>query len=912
MNRNKFHPTSFSQDEYLALYEELYLDFEDAEKNLVRCLAEHKKQEREKLASTNPEAADEEVDEDDDDDGDEDIRIIVDDFDSSGDDSSEDDRRQETIVQDSLSPPEAAAMVITAHSELLQLVQFAKDHKTNSARTSSCDLTELMNQMHVEMDHRSSDLLDAFQSEQTGAPQNAPSHSNDSASPDQNHGDDTENEYFVDVDDFFAEYPEFVRSRSDQSSSSSSSESSTTTSSSSSLPSRDNTRAQEHFSRKKHHRRRSTKKKKKRKTKTSHKRPDGTQQDNHPTITQPEKRDSESNRNKSQHNPGAARGTRLDVPDTSMEVHKTNLTTAVPPDLVFVPTTPESTATGSITMSVVGHNGSNDPHAVAHAVAPFVSSSNHHHAPPRKTIPQSQPPPPLQRSFSNPQHAQAPPPPPPAPPVRNPYAAAKRYPPPTAPGPAVTQSNPPGPSAWDDLHNSLNPFQTAFEVDAAAHGSKNKKTEHANPYQRYPQHQQHQIQQYPTPPAFHHHNNAQRVMVPPQQPPPHDEASAAPENFVIRDSLKRKFQPPKRVQPCAEVTNSNPPAGNKQGGKKPSAVVNKATSQQKQKQSDENNDEDDDLPEELKRFGKDLVEKIESEIMYGGDPTTFEDIAGLDDAKQTIQEVICWPMKRPDLFTGLRRGPNALLLYGPPGTGKTLIGKAIAHESGATFFSISSSSLTSKWIGEGEKLVRTMFAVAAYREPAVVFIDEIDSLLTQRKSDENEASRRIKTEFLVQMDGTGTSGQGRVLTIGCTNRPQELDEAARRRFVKRLYIPLPNQADRLRLLQVMLRKNTHSLTDQEMEKLAKKTERFSGADLKALCEDAAMGPLRSLPSDQNLENVNAQDLPAISFKDFRSSLRGMKPSVSPDDLVQYEEWDKVYGSKRADALDEEEDEDEDD
>lgn len=107
-----------------------------------------------------------------------------------------------------------------------------------------------------------------------------------------------------------------------------------------------------------------------------------------------------------------------------------------------------------------------------------------------------------------------------------------------------------------------------------------------------------------------------------------------------------------------------------------------------------------------------------------------------------------------------------LLLRTLQGTGKTLIGKAIAHESGACFFSISSSSLTSKWIGEGEKLVRTLFAVAAYREPAVVFIDEIDSLLTARKADENEASRRIKTEFLVQLDGTGTSGQGRLLCIG--------------------------------------------------------------------------------------------------------------------------------------------------
>jgi SpoVK/Ycf46/Vps4 family AAA+-type ATPase len=235
------------------------------------------------------------------------------------------------------------------------------------------------------------------------------------------------------------------------------------------------------------------------------------------------------------------------------------------------------------------------------------------------------------------------------------------------------------------------------------------------------------------------------------------------------------------------------------------------------------------------------------------------------------------------------------------GTGKTLIGKAIAHESGATFFSISSSSLTSKWIGEGEKLVRTLFAVAAYREPAVVFIDEIDSLLTQRKASENEASRRIKTEFLVQLDGTGTSGQGRVLVIGATNRPQELDEAARRRFTKRLYIPLPSESDRGILLHVMLNKNNHRLTDEDVAKLAKDTAGFSGADIKSLCTDAAMGPIRQL-GPRALE-VEVKDVPPISFKHFRRSLKGMKPSVAPSDLVQYEEWDQNYGSKRADEDD---------
>ena len=169
---------------------------------------------------------------------------------------------------------------------------------------------------------------------------------------------------------------------------------------------------------------------------------------------------------------------------------------------------------------------------------------------------------------------------------------------------------------------------------------------------------------------------------------------------------------------------------------------------------------------QLQKLDKKLVNKIMDEIVDNGESVTFDDIAGLDDAKQTIQELVIMPMQRPDLFTGLRRGPNGLLLFGPPGNGKTLIGKAIAHESGACFFSISSSTIMSKYVGEGEKLVDTLFKVAASRAPAVVFIDEVDSLLSARKDDEHEASRRIKTEFLVQLDGTGTSGQGRLLCIG--------------------------------------------------------------------------------------------------------------------------------------------------
>jgi len=194
-----------------------------------------------------------------------------------------------------------------------------------------------------------------------------------------------------------------------------------------------------------------------------------------------------------------------------------------------------------------------------------------------------------------------------------------------------------------------------------------------------------------------------------------------------------------------------------------------------------------------------------------------------------------------------------------------------------------------------------LFAVAHYREPAVVFIDEVDSLLTKRKSDENEASRRIKTEFLVQLDGTGTSGEGRVLVIGATNRPHELDEAARRRFVKRLYIPLPEKEDREILLRTLLIKNCNNISDKEFTNLSSDTNGFSGADLKALCTDAALGPIRQL--GVHALEVNAQDVPPISFRHFKHALKGMRPSVAQSDLDIYIEWNRTYGNKNVSTED---------
>lgn len=202
--------------------------------------------------------------------------------------------------------------------------------------------------------------------------------------------------------------------------------------------------------------------------------------------------------------------------------------------------------------------------------------------------------------------------------------------------------------------------------------------------------------------------------------------------------------------------------------------------------------------ERYKNLDPKMVEMIENEIMEKECKLTWDDIAGLEFAKKTINEIIIWPMLRPDIFKGIRAPPRGIMFFGPPGTGKTLLGKAIASQSKSTFMSISASTLTSKWVGEGEKMVRTMFAIAAIHQPSVVFIDEIDSLLSARSDADQESSRRIKTEFLVQLDGANTFGneEARILIIGATNRPNDLDEAVRRRLVKRLYIPLPNSAGR--------------------------------------------------------------------------------------------------------------------
>ena len=240
-----------------------------------------------------------------------------------------------------------------------------------------------------------------------------------------------------------------------------------------------------------------------------------------------------------------------------------------------------------------------------------------------------------------------------------------------------------------------------------------------------------------------------------------------------------------------------------------------------------------------KGVDENAAKQIFNEIVVQGDEVHWDDIAGLDVAKKALKEAVVYPFLRPDLFMGLREPARGMLLFGPPGTGKTMLARAVATESRSTFFAISASSLTSKWLGESEKLVRALFALAKALAPSIIFVDEIDSLLSSRGgSSEHESTRRIKTEFLIQWSDLQRAAAGkeqtdkekkmgdasRVLVLAATNTPWAIDEAARRRFVRRQYIPLPEDHVRGKQLLTLMGYQKHELNAEDLEVLVQLTE----------------------------------------------------------------------------------------
>ncbi|RNF26839.1 putative katanin, putative,serine peptidase, Clan SJ, family S16 [Trypanosoma conorhini] len=301
---------------------------------------------------------------------------------------------------------------------------------------------------------------------------------------------------------------------------------------------------------------------------------------------------------------------------------------------------------------------------------------------------------------------------------------------------------------------------------------------------------------------------------------------------------------------------------------------------------------------------EELVSLIESDMHVGPINVSWDDIAGLEEAKGLLEEAVVYPVLMPDYFQGIRRPWKGVLLYGPPGTGKTMLAKAVASECNTTFFNISPATLTSKWRGDSEKLIRVLFEMARHYSPSTIFIDEIDSLCGQRgDNSEHEASRRAKGTLLAQMDGVGVDPGKIVMVLGATNHPWTIDEAMRRRLEKRIYIPLPNFDDRMELFRI----NTKSLSlspDVDFVHLSKLLQgrHYSCADITNLVRDAAMMTMRRLMEEMDKSELKRRAAEIsklvsekpITMQDFLGAVKNVPSSINVEQIKKFESWKKEF------------------
>ncbi|KAK3377525.1 P-loop containing nucleoside triphosphate hydrolase protein [Podospora didyma] len=324
-----------------------------------------------------------------------------------------------------------------------------------------------------------------------------------------------------------------------------------------------------------------------------------------------------------------------------------------------------------------------------------------------------------------------------------------------------------------------------------------------------------------------------------------------------------------------------------------------------------------------------LRESLMSSVVSEKPNVKWDDVAGLGPAKEELQEAIIFPLRFPHMFQGKRKARRAILLYGPPGTGKSYLAKAVATEVEHTLFSISSGDVMSKWYGDSEGLVRQLFELAREKKPAIIFIDEIDALCSNRDGGPgggNEDTARMKTEFLVQMDGVGKDNSG-ILVLAATNLPWSLDPALRRRFQKRIHIPLPDEDARKQLFKIHLGDLGKNVREKDVEELARRSDGLSGSDIANAIQDGLMVPVKKVHIATHFRKVqhngfqwytpcdksdpfgmpmtwkkvppNKLKEPALTTEDLLGVLKNVKSSVADHEIQKYHEWTEQFGLEGA-------------
>ncbi|KAF9612257.1 hypothetical protein IFM89_038679 [Coptis chinensis] len=312
----------------------------------------------------------------------------------------------------------------------------------------------------------------------------------------------------------------------------------------------------------------------------------------------------------------------------------------------------------------------------------------------------------------------------------------------------------------------------------------------------------------------------------------------------------------------------------------------------------------------LKTLAKDEYESnfISAVVAPGEIGVKFDDIGALDDVKQTLNDLVTLPMRRPELFShgNLLRPCKGILLFGPPGTGKTLLAKALATEAGANFISITGSTLTSKTelsqalgLEMLKSLRRLFFLFATKLAPVIIFVDEVDSLLGARGGAfEHEATRRMRNEFMAAWDGLRSKDSQRILILGATNRPFDLDDAVIRRLPRRIYVDLPDSVNRMKILKIFLTQENLG-SNFNYEELANSTEGYSGSDLKNLCIAAAYRPVQELLEEEKKGDANngAAALRSLNLDDFIQAKSKVGASVAYDatSMNELRKWNEQYG-----------------